>query len=145
MKCQFFQSIELANCGEAFTLENIIDQLAFNEYGLIPVVTQDAETHQVLMLAYMNKDALNKTLLTKRVTYWSRSRRKLWEKGETSGHSQNLVSMSFDCDGDAILCKVNQSGSACHTGRSSCFYLNVDRNQRQMIVSGNPNTIKQAK
>lgn len=136
MNRKYFQSVECAKEGDSFELRNVIDQLAFNEQGLIPVVTQDAVTDQVLMLAWMNKDALEDTLLTKRVTYWSRSRKKLWVKGETSGHSQKLVSMSFDCDGDTVLCRVNQLGAACHTGRLNCFYLNVDKNHDNIVISG---------
>jgi len=84
------------------------------------------------MLAWMNQAALTKTLATGYVTYWSRSRNELWVKGETSGHTQALVSLSIDCDGDAILCQVNQKGVACHTGRRHCFYLQAD-NTRQKI------------
>ena len=91
----------------------------------------------MLMLAWLNKDALQKTLATKRMTYWSRSRQQLWVKGETSGHVQRLVAMSFDCDGDAILCQVEQQGAACHTGRQSCFYLNADLEKHQIHVSEN--------
>ena len=82
----------------------------------------------------MNKEALQKTLATKRMTYWSRSRQQLWVKGETSGHVQSVVSMSFDCDGDAILCQVEQQGVPCHTGRQTCFYLNVEADDQQVIV-----------
>jgi phosphoribosyl-AMP cyclohydrolase len=84
------------------------------------------------MLAWMNKAALSETLATGYVTYWSRSRNQRWVKGETSGHTQELVSLSIDCDGDAILCQVNQTGAACHTGRKHCFYLQVDT-QRQIV------------
>ena len=141
MMREYFQAIEQANHGESLNLQDTIDYLAFNENGLIPVVTQDAESHQVLMLAWMNKKALEGTLSTKRVTYWSRSRNELWVKGETSGHTQELVSMSFDCDGDTILCRVNQSGGACHTGRASCFYLSVNGEQKNITISGNSKKI----
>jgi phosphoribosyl-AMP cyclohydrolase len=90
--------------------------------ALIPAIAQDAVTGEVLMLAYMNNAALNQTLETKEATYWSRSRNELWVKGATSGHTQQVVSVSLDCDSDAILIKVNQVGAACHTGDRSCFH-----------------------
>ncbi|MFT5082876.1 MAG: phosphoribosyl-AMP cyclohydrolase [Lentisphaeria bacterium] len=131
----FYKSLETICTGDAIVLQECISQLTFNTQGLIPVVTQDATSHQVLMLAWMNKEALELTLSTKRMTYWSRSRKQLWVKGETSGHSQTLVSMSFDCDGDSILCRVDQIGAACHTGRAECFYLRVDNDKQKIIVS----------
>lgn len=94
----------------------------FNSDGLIAAITQDADTGEVLMLAWMNAEALSATLATKRATYWSRSRGELWVKGETSGHVQEVVEVRVDCDQDAVLLKVNQTGGACHTGRASCFY-----------------------
>jgi phosphoribosyl-AMP cyclohydrolase len=89
---------------------------------LIPAIAQDAETGEVLMLAYMNLESLAQTLATGRATYWSRSRSELWVKGATSGHTQEVVSISLDCDGDALLLKVNQVGAACHTGDKTCFH-----------------------
>ena len=89
---------------------------------LIPAIAQDAQTGEVLMLAYMNLESLAQTLATGRATYWSRSRNELWVKGATSGHTQEVVSISLDCDGDALLLKVNQVGAACHTGDKSCFH-----------------------
>jgi len=89
------------------------------------------------MFAWMNVEALEHTLSSRRMTYWSRSRNKLWIKGESSGHTQALVSMSFDCDGDTILCQVEQSGAACHTGRPNCFYLDVELEQKQVRIRGN--------
>lgn len=94
----------------------------FNADGLVTAIAQDAETLQVLMLAWMNAEALKATLETGRATYWSRSRQQLWVKGETSGNIQNVVEVRVDCDQDAVLLKVHQSGGACHTGRTSCFY-----------------------
>ncbi|MFZ4071905.1 MAG: phosphoribosyl-AMP cyclohydrolase [Caulobacterales bacterium] len=94
----------------------------FDPAGLIPVVTQDAETGAVLMLAWMNAEAIRLTLETGRATYWSRSRAALWVKGETSGHTQSVISLRVDCDQDALLLRVRQSGPACHTGASDCFY-----------------------
>lgn len=139
MKRDFFTNIENCCHNTELPLEDVLNQLAFNEQGLIPVITQDAVTKSILMFAWMNKEALQKTIDTKRMTYWSRSRQQLWIKGESSGHTQCVVSMSFDCDGDAILCQVNQKGAACHTGRSNCFYLNVDSDNHQVIISGDAN------
>ena len=89
---------------------------------LIPAIAQDAKTGEVLMLAYMNLESLALSLATGRATYWSRSRNELWAKGATSGHTQEVVSISLDCDGDALLLKVNQVGAACHTGEKTCFH-----------------------
>ncbi|MCX6441285.1 MAG: phosphoribosyl-AMP cyclohydrolase [Actinobacteria bacterium] len=89
---------------------------------LIPAIAQDAQTSEVLMLAYMNREALALTLATGKATYWSRSRSELWVKGAISGHTQEVVSISLDCDGDALLLKVNQVGAACHTGDKTCFH-----------------------
>lgn len=101
--------------------------LKYNENGLIPAIAQDAENGEVLMLAWMNLEAVKKTLETGRVTYWSRSRQAFWIKGETSGHTQELVEFRFDCDRDCILVRVNQMGPACHTNRRSCFYTTVEK------------------
>ena len=98
----------------------------FNADGLIAAVAQDADTGEVLMLAWMNAEALSATLKTGRGTYWSRSRQALWVKGETSGHVQTVESVQIDCDQDAVVLKVRQRGGACHTGRKSCFYRTVD-------------------
>ena len=136
MNRDYFISLEKLNNKTQLDLSDVIDQLAFDEQGLIPVITQDASTKSILMFAWMNKQALEKTILDRRMTYWSRSRQKLWIKGETSGHTQELVAMSFDCDGDAILCLVDQSGAACHTGRPDCFYLQVDLDNKQVLVDG---------
>ena len=138
MERTYFKNLEHSEGVIPSKLSSVIDQLAFNEQDLIPVITQDATTKDVLMLAWMNKAALNHTLSTNKVTYWSRSRQELWVKGETSGHTQKLVSLSFDCDGDAILCQVNQSGAACHTGRAHCFYLEVDAEKQQVTVQAMP-------
>ena len=101
----------------------------FNADGLIAAIAQDADTGTVLMLAWMNAEALAATLKTRKATYWSRSRRKLWVKGETSGHILTLVSAHIDCDQDTILLKVKPSGPACHTERESCFYREIDGEQ----------------
>ena len=94
----------------------------FDERGLVPAIAQSAATGQVLMMAWMTRETLEVTLATKEVTYWSRSRQKVWRKGETSGHIQRLVDALVDCDGDVVLLKVDQLGPACHTGAPSCFY-----------------------
>ena len=97
-------------------------QKRFDDGELIPAIAQSIEDGAVLMLAWMNQEALEKTISSKVATYWSRSRNQLWVKGETSGNSQQVKSISYDCDGDAILIKVLQTGPACHTGESSCFH-----------------------
>jgi phosphoribosyl-AMP cyclohydrolase / phosphoribosyl-ATP pyrophosphohydrolase len=96
--------------------------LRFNEQGLIPAIVQDVATGRVLMLAYMNREALERTLATGLVHYWSRSRAQLWQKGETSGHIQHLRDLHYDCDADTLLVIVEQEGAACHTGEPSCFF-----------------------
>ena len=96
--------------------------IKFNEQGLVPAIAQDADTKEVLMLAYMNKEAFEQTVKTKKATYFSRSRQSLWVKGETSGHFQDVVEIRYDCDIDTILLLVKQTGAACHTGNRSCFY-----------------------
>jgi phosphoribosyl-AMP cyclohydrolase len=100
--------------------------LKFDANGLVPAIAQDAESGEVLMMAWMNATSLMQTLETGRVTYWSRSRQALWAKGETSGHIQELVELRIDCDRDCLLMKVRQTGPACHTNRRSCFYTLVD-------------------
>lgn len=101
---------------------NIVDIAVFNSHGLIPVVTQDYKTGKVLMLAYANKEALEKTVDSGKVHYFSRSRNKLWMKGESSGHIQKVKEIFFDCDCDTVLIKVDQAKAACHAGYYSCFY-----------------------
>ncbi len=103
-----------------------INKIKFDEKGLVPVVVQDFKTKDVLMLAYANKDALRKTLETGLAHYWSRSREKIWLKGETSGNIQEIVEIKVDCDADAILYIVRQKGVACHTGNWSCFYRKIN-------------------
>ena len=99
--------------------------LRFDEKGLIPAIAQDVENGDVLMMAWMTREALEKTLESKRVTYWSRSRQSFWVKGETSGHVQELVDLRVDCDRDCLLMLVRQTGPACHTNRRTCFYTSV--------------------
>ncbi len=103
-----------------------IEALKFNDQGLIPAIAQDAEDGTVLMMAWMNKESIQKTLETKEVHYWSRSRAELWHKGATSGHIQKLKSLYYDCDADTLLLKIEQIGNiACHTGARSCFFKQI--------------------
>lgn len=99
------------------------------EGTLIAAIAQDATNGEVLMIAWMNEEALRKTLSTKKVTYWSRSRNQLWTKGESSGHTQQLISVRYDCDGDALLLQVEQIGAACHTGERTCFHREIGLEQ----------------
>jgi len=103
-----------------------ISELIFNRDGLIPAIVQDIYSNDVLMLAYMNEESFTKTLQTGMAHYWSRSRKKLWLKGETSGHYQYVKSINIDCDGDTLLLKVDQKGAACHTGHRSCFFRTIE-------------------
>jgi phosphoribosyl-AMP cyclohydrolase len=104
------------------TIDAILAAIAFDEGGLVPAIAQQHDSGEVLMLAWMNRDAVAETLATGRVCYWSRSRRRLWRKGESSGQTQRLVELRLDCDGDALLVLVDQTGVACHTGRRDCFF-----------------------
>jgi len=106
----------------ADTIDTVLSALAFNADGLVAAIAQQHDTGDVLMMAWMNRDAVAETLRTGRVCYYSRSRGKLWRKGESSGQTQRLVDLRLDCDGDALLLLVDQTGVACHTGRRSCFY-----------------------
>ncbi|MFN3550626.1 MAG: phosphoribosyl-AMP cyclohydrolase [Endomicrobiia bacterium] len=116
-------------------LKKIIESIKFNEQGLAPAIIQDYKTNKVLMLAYMNKEALLKTLSTKKTHFYSRSRKKLWMKGEQSGNVQKVKDVYIDCDSDCILIKVNQVGkAACHTGYESCFYRKITKDFGFKIV-----------
>lgn len=128
-------------------IEEIISQIKFNENGLVPAITQDINTGSVLMLAYMNKESIDKTLKEKIVHYYSRSRKKLWKKGETSGNIQTLKGFYYDCDADSVLLKVEQAGPACHTGKYSCFFNKVyeDEIQNKDILYKLYNIIKDRK
>ncbi len=106
-------------------IASVLDQLAFNEAGLIPAIAQQHDTGEVLMVAWMNRDAVAETLETGTVCYWSRSRGKLWRKGESSGQTQKLIEFRWDCDNDTVLLHVDQTGVACHTGRRNCFFYAV--------------------
>jgi phosphoribosyl-AMP cyclohydrolase len=105
----------------SMTADEFISTLVFNDAGLIPVIVQEHSSHAVLMMAWMNDESIRQTFQTKKATYWSRSRNQLWVKGETSGNTQDVVSLAFDCDRDAVLMTVNQHGPACHTGTQTCF------------------------
>lgn len=110
--------------------------LKYDEKGLIPAIAQDASSGEVLMMAWMNAEAVAMTLETGKVTYWSRSRQAFWVKGETSGHVQELVSFRVDCDRDCLLVEVNQTGPACHTNRRSCFYTEVQGGEE--VITSEP-------
>ncbi len=120
-----FRQLENAAIGTHVMLRDVLSALKFNAEGLIPAIAQQHDNGDVLMMAWMNRDALEETLRTGRVCYWSRSRQALWRKGETSGQTQTLKSLAIDCDGDTLLLKVDQQGPACHTGRRHCFYNEV--------------------
>ncbi len=105
-------------------VEMMPNEVKFDERGLIPAIAQDTSTKEVLMLAYMNQESLEITLKEKKACYFSRSRKKLWLKGETSGHFQHIKSIKYDCDGDTLLLEVEQVGNACHTNNRTCFYRN---------------------
>ena len=123
------KALEVAAAGTSVDLAEFLDAVKFNDQGLVPAIAQDSASGTVLMLAWMNRASIEQTLATGLVTYFSRSRQSLWQKGETSGNTQRLLSMQFDCDGDAILMQVDQTGPACHTERPNCFYLNVQGGQ----------------
>jgi len=106
-------------------MEEIIKKLKFDQSGLIPTIAQDAKTSEVLMMAWMNEESLRLTVSSGLATYFSRSRKSLWKKGDTSGHLQELISIATDCDFDCILLKVKQVGAACHTGKMSCFFNKI--------------------
>ena len=108
--------------------------LKFDDRGLVPVIAQEEGTGMVLMLAWMNADAVARTLKTGKVTYWSRSRQAFWVKGETSGHTQDLVDLRLDCDRDCLLAVVRQVGPACHTNRKSCFYTSVTQGETELMA-----------
>jgi phosphoribosyl-AMP cyclohydrolase len=112
---------------EKLSRELFLTSVKFGADGLVPAVAQDARDGKMLMLAWMNADSLKKTLETGDVIYWSRSRSQQWRKGETSGHTQRLLEAWLDCDGDALLLKVEQSGPACHTGAPTCFFRKVEK------------------
>ncbi len=104
------------------TLDALLAEIAFDAGGLVPAIAQQHDSGEILMVAWMNRDSIAETLRSGRACYWSRSRQRLWRKGETSGQTQRLIEFRLDCDGDVILLLVDQTGVACHTGRRSCFF-----------------------
>ena len=126
--------LEEAALGSRFPLEPVLDALPWNSDGLIAAIAQQHRSGEVLMLAWMNRQALSETLASGQVCYWSRSRQQLWHKGESSGHWQQLIEARLDCDGDAVLLIVDQQGPACHTGRPTCFYNAIDGNHVHIIT-----------
>lgn len=112
----------------------LIAQIAFDRDGLVPAIAQQHDTGEVLMLAWMNRAAVERTLASGEVNYWSRSRMKMWRKGETSGQVQRLVELRVDCDGDTLLLLVDQTGVACHTGRRNCFFRAVRNGRLETIA-----------
>lgn len=121
------KALENAALGQKWPLEEILDKVKFNQDGLVPVIAQQHDSKEVLMMAWANRDALIETLTTGRMCYWSRSRQCYWRKGESSGHAQQLHELRLDCDGDALLALIDQTGPACHTNRRSCFYLTMEK------------------
>jgi len=128
-------ALENATENSEIPLSQIIDSIHWNADGLITAIAQQYDSKEVLMLAWINKQALIETLISKQVCYWSRSRQALWRKGETSGHTQSLIEARLDCDGDALLLLVDQKGPACHTGRPNCFYNSIDEQQLRVTCS----------
>ncbi|NRH29574.1 phosphoribosyl-AMP cyclohydrolase [Pseudomonas sp. MS19] len=125
--------LEKAGLDESRPLSEVLDAIPWNTDGLIAAIAQQHDSAEVLMLAWLNRTALEETLASGQVCYWSRSRQQLWRKGETSGHRQRLVEARLDCDGDAVLLLVEQHGPACHTGRPSCFYNAVSEARVRVI------------
>jgi len=115
-----------------------IEELKFNAEGLVPAIIQEQRTGRVLMMAWMNRAALEKTLELGKTVFWSRSRQKLWLKGETSGHTQTVKEIAFDCDGDTLLIQVEQAGAACHQGYKSCFFRRVEDRGETVRIAESP-------
>jgi phosphoribosyl-AMP cyclohydrolase len=118
---------------DAKTVAAVLDAIKFDEKGLVAAIAQQHDTGEVLMLAWMDREAVTKTLETGRVHYWSRSRQALWPKGDTSGNTQSLVEFRIDCDADALLLQVDQLGVACHTGKRSCFFTALRQGKLETI------------
>jgi phosphoribosyl-AMP cyclohydrolase len=131
-----YKKLETQKMGSQASLTQALDHLIFNDAGLIPAIAQQHDSGEVLMMAWMNRVAIEETLRTKRVCYWSRSRNNYWRKGESSGNQQTLVSMTTDCDADTLLLKVEQLGAACHTGRRDCFYNEIS--EQGLQINCNP-------
>ncbi len=131
-----FKTLEQATAGHTTPATELLAALKFNDAGLIPAIAQDQTSGEVLMLAWMNRDALEATLASNRVTYFSRSRNELWRKGDTSGHIQTLKKIQVDCDGDTLLLQVEQVGGACHTNRPHCFYTEINAKPSAEVPAG---------
>lgn len=131
-----FLKLERAKAGTRFALNDVISHVPWSPQGLIAAIALQHGSAEVLMLAWMNEEALRETLDTHRACYWSRSRKALWRKGDTSGHVQHVKEIRLDCDGDALLLLVDQVGPACHTGRRSCFYNVIEGDQ--VVVKSSP-------
>lgn len=131
-----FKSLEKAQMGDTFDWKILKSQVKYDADGLIPAIAQQFDTKEILMMAWMNEVSLAETLETGRVCYWSRSRQSFWRKGEESGQIQVLKSLALDCDGDTLLLQVDQTGPACHSGRRSCFYTQVENGQA--TITSNP-------
>lgn len=129
----YFLEAESAAKGSKLDLSTTLANLRYNTDGLIPVITQDHQSKTVLMMAWMNAEAIAITLRENYLCYWSRSRQEFWRKGETSGNRQKLIEMRIDCDGDCLLCLVEQQGPACHTGRPNCFYFGISDNNVNVL------------
>lgn len=128
-----FKTLESQPMRTQVPLAELLAKVKWNRDGLIPAIAQQHDTGEVLMLAWMNDQALRETLSTGRVCYWSRSRQSYWRKGESSGNQQHLVGAYLDCDGDALLIKVDQTGPACHTLRHNCFYIELSSQHGEII------------
>lgn len=127
--------LETGSAGSRWPLAAVLQALPWNPQGLIAAIAQQHDSGEVLMMAWMNQEALEETLSTRRVCYWSRSRHQLWRKGESSGHGQRLIEARLDCDGDAVLLLVDQQGPACHTGRPNCFYNAIREGAVEVITA----------
>jgi phosphoribosyl-AMP cyclohydrolase len=133
MENYFYKNLESLVKSESVPKIEALDHLHFDNNGLIPAIAQQYDTGEVLMMAWMNKTSIAESLATGQVCYWSRSRQAFWRKGESSGNVQKLIEMRIDCDGDTLLCKVDQTGPACHTDRTNCFYLRVDEDRLSVV------------
>lgn len=135
MENHFFKQLESFSEGDSVELSAALDQLQFDEKGLIPAIAQQHDTGEILMMAWMNRESLLETIERGQVCYWSRSRSALWRKGESSGNTQKLIELRIDCDGDTLLCLVDQTGPACHTDRTNCFYLQAKGEKLSVIAN----------
>jgi phosphoribosyl-ATP pyrophosphohydrolase/phosphoribosyl-AMP cyclohydrolase len=125
---------------EPLAVETFLAAVRYDAQGLVPAIVQDATTHEVLMMAWMNEESLRRTLQVGETVFWSRSRQAFWHKGDTSGHTQRVVDLRIDCDGDTLLVRVDPAGPACHTGAVSCFFRNSPVPAWQAVDPGRPVT-----